>query len=62
MWPLLTSYKRTVMGFIFSTPVSFDPSIEIVNGCVFIAETNAFLKCGASEPLTMQVVLVLALA
>ena len=42
--PLLMSNKRTVMGFIFSRPESFEPSMAIENGEDFIALTSLALK------------------
>ena len=56
------SYRQTVIGFIFSKPVSFDLSIAIENACCFIAVTSIDLKNGANEPFIMQVVFVLAQA
>ena len=53
------SYKRTVSGFIFSRPLSLDPSIAIEKACFCSSSIREVLKCGAKEPLIMHVVLVL---
>jgi len=58
--PWSESKRRTVIGFIFSRPVSFDPSIARANGLDVMAVTRTDLKCGARDPLRMQVVFVLA--
>ena len=55
-----TSKRRTTIGFIFSRPVSFDPSIAIENGLDFMVLTRVASKCGASDPFRMQVVFVRA--
>ena len=50
----------TVNGFTFSKPVSLDPSTAMENGSDFMVLTKDDLKYGAREPLTMQVVFILA--
>ena len=58
--PESASKRRTVIEFIFSRPESLDPSIAMENGPDDIALTRADLKCGARDPLTMQLVFVRA--
>ena len=43
-------------GFIFSKPVSFEPSVNKVNGLHFMIFTVLLKKCGAIAPLMIHVV------
>ena len=52
--PRFISKSRTVTGFIFSSPASFDPSIAMENGIDIKAVTRADLKWGANDPFKTQ--------
>jgi len=54
----VTSYIRTVMGFIFSNSVSLDPSMQIVKGCDLILLRRSLISMGASASLSIQVAFV----
>ena len=51
---------RTVGGFIFSNPLSLDPSVAKAKGSAFMCSTKDDWKCLAYTPFKMQVVLVWA--
>lgn len=54
------SNNQTVMGFIFSIPLSFDLSTAIANRLLFIIVTRAARKYYASAPFMIQLVFVCA--
>ena len=56
--PRLMSKILIVMGFIFSTPVSDEPSTDTEKGYSFIVSTRFSLKCGAIAPFITQAVFV----
>ena len=45
-----------VMRFIFSNPVSLEPSIARENGADLIVVKREALKCGAKEPFKIHMV------
>lgn len=53
--PEFSSNKEIVIGFIFLSPVSLLPSMAIENGPDFMLCISINLKCGANDPLIIQV-------
>ena len=51
-----------MIGFIFSNPVSLDPSMAMAKGWDFMQSISLDLIYGANAPFIMQLVLVLAAA
>jgi hypothetical protein len=58
--PRFTSIILTVSGFIFFTPVSFEPSMLKEYGDFYMMLTSSVWKHGAIAPFRMKVVFVLA--
>ena len=54
--PVFTWNIFTVKGFIFSKPVSFEPSVNKENRLHFMIFTVSLKKCGAFAPLMIHVV------